>query len=157
MHKWPHRSAENVFLEAQLLYNYIGVRYPLTGRLSLSTSPLFVEPFGRSLRFCHIEFYKEAIYDVVYRQFSDLNIFFSLTWKFDGDSKSDIAFSPNKCPDHNSPISFIMERFEYFFFFDLEIWWGFQIRYFELFMNVVILLIIKFAGHGQETKIQQSN
>ena len=27
-------------------------------------SPLFVDRFGRSLRFCHLEFYKEAISDV---------------------------------------------------------------------------------------------
>ena len=52
-----------------------------------------------------------------------------MTWKFDGYSKSDIVLSPNNRLDHKSPIYFFMDRFEYFFFFDLEIWWGFQIRY----------------------------
>ncbi len=34
------------------------------GRLAISDiSPLFVDRFGRSLRFCHLEFDKEAIYD----------------------------------------------------------------------------------------------
>ena len=32
---------------------------------SLSISPLFVDRFGRSLRFCHLEFIKEAISDGV--------------------------------------------------------------------------------------------
>ncbi len=36
----------------------------LTRRLAISyISPLFVERLGRSLRFCHLEFKKEAIYD----------------------------------------------------------------------------------------------
>ena len=35
-------------------------------------------------------------------------------------------FPPNESPDHKSPISLFMDRFEYFFFFDLEIWWGFK-------------------------------
>ena len=52
-----------------------------------------------------------------------------MTWKFDGDSKSDIVLSPNDSLDHKSPISLYMDKFEYFFFFDLEIWWGFQIPY----------------------------
>ncbi len=55
--------------------------------------------------------------------------FFSLTWKFDGDSKSDIVLSPNDCLDHVSQISLFMDRFQWFFLFELEIWWGFQIRY----------------------------
>ncbi len=34
------------------------------GRLAFSTiSPLFVDQFGRSLRFCYLEFNKEAISD----------------------------------------------------------------------------------------------
>ena len=41
--------------------------------------------------------------------------FFSLTWKFDGDSKSDIVLSPNDSLDHKGPISLFMDRFEYFF------------------------------------------
>ena len=55
-----------------------------------------------------------------------------MTWKLNWDSKFDIVLSPNDCPDHNSPISLFLDRFEYFFFFDLEIRWGFQNRYFEL-------------------------
>ena len=43
---------------------------------------------------------------------TDLTIFFSLTWKFDGDSKSDIVLSPNDSLDHKSPISLFMDRFE---------------------------------------------
>ena len=36
----------------------------LTGRLAISTIyPLFVEQFGRSLWFCHLEYDKKAIYD----------------------------------------------------------------------------------------------
>ena len=45
----------NLFLEAQLLYNY-------TDSLS-TTSPLFVHRFGRSLQFFRLEFDMEAIYD----------------------------------------------------------------------------------------------
>ena len=52
-----------------------------------------------------------------------------MTWKFYGDSKFDIVLSPNDSPDHNSPISLCLDQFEYFFFFDLEFWWGFKIRY----------------------------
>jgi len=44
-------------------------------------------------------------------------IFFSsFTWKFYGDSKSDIVLSPNDCLDHKSPISLFMDLFEYYFF-----------------------------------------
>ena len=35
---------------------------------------------------------------------TDLTNFFPLTWKFDGDSKSDMVLSPNDCLDHKSPI-----------------------------------------------------
>ena len=59
---------------------------------------------------------------------TDLNNFFSLTWKFDGDSKSDIVLSPNDSQDHKCPISLFMDRFELFFFY-LETRWGFQIKY----------------------------
>ncbi len=39
-------------------------------RLAFSTiSPLFVGRFGRYLRFCHFEFYKEAISDGVMAHF----------------------------------------------------------------------------------------
>ena len=39
-------------------------RHSLTGRLAISAiSLLFVDRFGRSLRFCHLEFVKEEIYD----------------------------------------------------------------------------------------------
>ena len=46
--------------------------------------------------------------------------FFPLTWKFDGDSKSDIVLSPNDCQNHKSPISLFLDRFEYFF----PLWFG---------------------------------
>ena len=53
-----------IFLEAQLLYDYIDVTDSLTGRLAVSAiSPLFVDGFGRSLRSFHQEFDKEAIFD----------------------------------------------------------------------------------------------
>ena len=49
-------------LEAQLLSNYIDVT--LTGRLAISSiSPLLGDQFGSSLRFCYLEFDKEAIFD----------------------------------------------------------------------------------------------
>ncbi len=55
-----------LILEAQLLSTYIDVtnshRQSLMGRLAVSAiSPLFVDRFGLSLRFCHLEFDKEAI------------------------------------------------------------------------------------------------
>ena len=38
--------------------------HSLTGRLAiLAISPLFVDRFGRSLLFCHLEFDEEAMYD----------------------------------------------------------------------------------------------
>ncbi len=51
-------------LEAQLLYNYIDVTvsfpHSLTGRLALATlSPLFVDLYRRSSRFCYLEFDKK--------------------------------------------------------------------------------------------------
>ncbi len=55
-----------------------------------------------------------------------------MSWNFDWDSIFDIVLSQNDCLDHKSQISLFLDRFEYFFFFDLEIRWGFQIRYFEL-------------------------
>ena len=61
-----------LFLEAQLLYDFIDVtdslRHSLTGRVISSTSPLFVDRFGRSLQFCYLEFDKEAISDIVTNQ-----------------------------------------------------------------------------------------
>ncbi len=46
-------------LVAQLLYDYI-----LASRLALSTiSPMFVDRFGRSLWFWHLEFDKKAMSD----------------------------------------------------------------------------------------------
>ena len=60
---------------------------------------------------------------------TDLNYFFSLIWKFNGDSRSDILLSPNDCLDNKSPISLFMDQFEYKKKIDLEIRWGFQIRY----------------------------
>ncbi len=41
-------------------------------------------------------------------------IFSSLTWKFYGDSKSDIVLSLNDSLDHKSQISLILDWFEYF-------------------------------------------
>ena len=58
--------------------------------------------------------------------------FFSLTWKFDGDSKSDIVLSSNDSLDHKSPSKhddFGIFKLNFESFFDLEIWWGFQIRF----------------------------
>ena len=69
---------KNIFtylLEARLLSNYIDVSdslrhlltRSLTGRLAFSPiSPLFVVRFGRSFRFCYLEFDKKAIYDGLY-------------------------------------------------------------------------------------------
>ena len=53
---WIAAHEFRIFLEAQLLSNYIDVtvslRHSLTGRLVLSAVfPLFVDRFGRSLRF----------------------------------------------------------------------------------------------------------
>ncbi len=48
-----------------LLHRCYRLTYSLTGRLAVSAiSPLFVVRFGRSLRFNHLEFDKEAISDV---------------------------------------------------------------------------------------------
>ncbi len=48
------------FLEAL----YLGSHTQTTERLSVSALPsLFVDRFGRSLRFCHLELDKEAISD----------------------------------------------------------------------------------------------
>ena len=66
------RKGNNLsLLEAQLLSNYIkvsqshSVPHSLTGRLAfMSISPLFVDRFGSSLRFSHLEFDREAISDV---------------------------------------------------------------------------------------------
>ena len=60
---------------------------------------------------------------------TDLNILFSLTWKFDGDSNSDIVLYLKCITRQKSPISCLWTYLNYFFFFDLEIRWGFQIRY----------------------------
>ena len=57
-------------LESQLLSNYIDVTYSLTGRVAVSAiSPLFEDRFGRSLRFCHLEFlvFFVALSNVFYR------------------------------------------------------------------------------------------
>ena len=57
-------------LEAQLLYDYIGVTHRLTSSLTLNVtlalstiSTLIVDLVAISLRFCYLEFYKEAISD----------------------------------------------------------------------------------------------
>ena len=50
-------STSFYFLEAQLLSNYIDVTD------SLSHGTLSVDRFGRSLRFCNLEFDVEAIFD----------------------------------------------------------------------------------------------
>ena len=53
-----------LFLEAQLDVTTHSVKPSLAGRLAISAlSPLFVNRFGRSLRFCHLEFNKKAISD----------------------------------------------------------------------------------------------
>ena len=59
-HKTPEDSSM-LFLEAQLLYN-LSVTDNVTIALS-AISLLLVDRFGRSLRFCHLDFDKDAIYD----------------------------------------------------------------------------------------------
>ncbi len=62
--KSTHKQKEISFLEAQLLSNWIDVTDSVVGRLALlAISPLIVARFGRSLRFCNLEFGKEAIPD----------------------------------------------------------------------------------------------
>ena len=55
-----------------------------------------------------------------------------MTWKFDGDFKSDIVLYL-KCLTGPQKSNFLfIDQFEYCFSFDLEIWWGFLIWYFTL-------------------------
>ena len=60
-----------IFLEAQLLFIYIDVTNSLLHNVTHRTfnyfwaiSSLFVDRFGRSLRFCYLEFDWKAIYDM---------------------------------------------------------------------------------------------
>ncbi len=47
-----------------IIIRYMSQTHSLASRLALSTIyPLFVDRFGRSLRFLYIEFDKEAMYD----------------------------------------------------------------------------------------------
>ncbi len=57
-----------MFLEVQLLSNCIDIIDSLR-HLDLSAiSLLLVDRIGRSLRFCYLQFKKEAIKDVIFRQ-----------------------------------------------------------------------------------------
>ncbi len=65
---WVKNANFVEFLEFQLLSNYIDVADSLAGRLAVwAISALFVVQFGRSLRFCYLEFDKEALFDGKYR------------------------------------------------------------------------------------------
>ena len=61
---YQNKKTMSIICLLKLLYLISLFLLSLTGRLAISAkSPLFVDRFVRSLRFCHLEIDKEAIYD----------------------------------------------------------------------------------------------
>ncbi len=68
-------------------------------------------------------------------------------YQSDRDYKSDIVLTSNDSLGHKSPISCLLTDSNYFFL-DLEIWWGFQIRYCTFPQMTHWTTNVRFLVHG---------